>query len=122
MPPIKENTPAVVEAAIALGISENDLDISQERVEVCLKCKQCRFEQHMTLEEYFNRYKKEGKLRCPICPRAPELHFYKTDMRRIRIAGFNTERERQGISKEEMVRLLKAISGGELDKRKRLSG
>lgn len=91
------------------GVSTEDLDIKAETEKVCLKCKKCGVEQHMTLQEYLDRQKKEGIMRCSICPDRPELFFYKTDMRRIKAAGFNQQREGMGISKSEMKRRMYAI-------------
>lgn len=93
----------------AYGITVSDLDISAKTEQVCLKCKQCGVEQHMTLAEYFKRQKKEGLLRCNLCPDRPVLFFYKVDLHRIMMAGFNKQRERMMISKKGMTRRLELI-------------
>lgn len=91
---------------LALGIKESDLDIRAETEKVCLKCKQCEVELHMTLAEYLARQKKEGILRCSVCPDRPELFFYKVNKHRVMMAGFNQQRKKMRISKDGMKRRL----------------
>ncbi len=94
---------------IAYGISESDLDISEDTEQVCLKCKQCEVETHMTLKEFLDRHEKEGDLKCRICPGEPPLFFYKVNLERVKKAGFNRERKRQGITKGDMKARLENI-------------
>lgn len=100
--------PAVQEKdeEMGIGIKESDLDIRAETEQMCLKCKKCGVELHMTLAEYRARQKKEGILRCPICPDRPELFFYKCNPHRVMMAGFNQQRKKMLISKDGMKRRL----------------
>jgi hypothetical protein len=80
-----------------------DMDIP-----VTLECPECKVQQVMTLDEYFDKiggpdspFKK--LIKCGLCPGHPLLVFYKVNRAKIAAAGFNWERKRQGISEEEML-------------------
>lgn len=87
------------------GISEG-LSISAETEPLRLVCRQCKAELVIPLAEFIPRVKQHGPYLCMHCPDHPELQVYKADKYRIMMAGFNFERERQGISESGMQGLL----------------
>ena len=82
-------------------------------MKVTLECPDCNVQEIMTLDEYFKKINYGSpfpkKLRCEMCPDQPELMFYKVNMQKIKLAGFNWERKRQGISEEVMLDKLEGV-------------
>jgi hypothetical protein len=74
---------------------------------VTLECPECNIQQVMTLDDYFKKINygsvHQKKLKCKMCPKKPELLFYKVSHKQIAAAGFNWERKRQGITEGDML-------------------
>jgi hypothetical protein len=89
------------------------LGVTTENLNVTLECPICRTQRTMTLDKYFEETNygsfSQTTMKCRLCKEAPEMMFYKADMRKIAAAGFNWQRKRKGISKEDMLKKLDAV-------------
>ena len=108
---------------IALKRAQRDamLDITPDNLPMTLECPKCNVQQTMTLEEYFEKINygsfKQKVLRCETCEGRPSLMFYKVDKVKVAAAGFNWQRKKMGISKEDMGKRIEEIEDnkGQLD-------
>jgi len=100
---------------IALKRAQRDamLDITPTTLPMTLECPKCNVQQTMTLEEYFERINygshHQKVLRCEICETHPSLMFYKVDHAQVAAAGFNWQRKKMGIGKDDMNKRLEEI-------------
>ena len=108
---------------IALKRAKRDamLDIVPENLSMTLECPTCNIQQTMTLDKYFEKINygnhHQKVLRCETCANHPSLMFYKVDKAKVAAAGFNWQRKKMGISKEDMGKRIEEIEDnkGQLD-------
>lgn len=108
---------------IALKRAQRDamLDITPTNLPMTLECPKCNVQQTMTLEEYFEKINygshHQKVLRCETCKGRPSLMFYKVDKAKVAAAGFNWQRKKMGVSKDDMQNRIEEIeeNKGQLD-------
>ena len=100
---------------IALKRAQRDamLDITPDNLPMTLECPKCNVQQTMTLEQYFEKINygnhHQKVLRCETCANHPSLMFYKVDKAKVAAAGFNWQRKKMGIGKDDMNKRLEEI-------------